>query len=177
MTNKIFSNSERVKEPAGSAGRGVAQVRGGRGQGERGRWWGGRAWLDVALFFFIRSRETRAHPGFWRRSKSCSLSTRRKKLFSKTSYATVWFESTPGGRKEVIYLSYSISFFPNMPTEKLCKLWQHQQDKDAQQSSLVLLTLTVVQAWAGECWLSYYALLPPGYYSVCFQWLAVKQTA
>lgn len=128
----------------------VARVKGGVGGV-------GGAWLDVALFFFSSSRETRAHPGFWRRSKSCSLSTRRKKLFSKTSYATVWFESTPGGRKEVIYLSHSIFFFPNMPTEKLCKLRQQQQDKDAQQSFPVLLTLTVVQAWEGECWLSYYA--------------------
>lgn len=57
MINKIFSNSERVKEPAGSAGRGVARVRGVRGQGKRGRWWGGRGVAGCGALPFLAAQE------------------------------------------------------------------------------------------------------------------------
>lgn len=53
MINKIFSNSERVKEPAGLAGRGVAQVRGGvaRVKGGVGGVGGAVAGCGALLFF------------------------------------------------------------------------------------------------------------------------------
>lgn len=58
MINKIFSNSERVKEPAGLAGRGVAQVRGGVARVKGGRWWGGRGggWMWRSSFFYPLKR-------------------------------------------------------------------------------------------------------------------------
>lgn len=39
------------------------------------------------------------------------MDERGGKHSSKKNYATVEFESAPGGRKEVIYLSYSYLFF------------------------------------------------------------------
>lgn len=58
MINKIFSNSERVTEPAGFAGRGVAQVRGGvaRVKGGVGGVGGAVAGCGALLFFYPLKR-------------------------------------------------------------------------------------------------------------------------
>lgn len=92
-----------------------------------GRGWGRRGVARSArLFFsfFLSSRGQELIQAFGER------------MCKEENDSSVGFES---GREELIHLFYSYLSCPptpptNMPTEKLCKLWQLEQDKDAQQS-------------------------------------------
>lgn len=150
MINKIFSNS--AKKPAGSAGRGVAGLR-------RGAWlgWKGRGCICFFFLFFffppfLSAQVNRSSSRLW----ETKWATRRKTLLSKKQVIQLLDLKALQGKKWGDLSVLLLSFFspPNTQTEKLCKLSQHQQDKDAPQSFPGLFTLAVVQGCAAEICLS-----------------------